>query len=127
MKGVEFMSINSFLIGIVIGTILGVVLMCLFITAGRADRADKADKSGLDEERRTELLERMWDIFERNNLIIPEIASIIRTGKIENERMLTAQNQLADMILDEKLTIAEVTDLFNHCYDILFYLEVGAG
>jgi hypothetical protein len=117
-KGTLIAYLICFIIGIVYGINIGIIIATKHSILIRKNRKNIVK---LAEERKTDLIERMLDIFEENKLDIDEIASIIRNANIENERTIKASNQIANMMLEEKLTIAESTDLFNLCYDSLFY------
>ncbi len=69
------MNIVWFCIGIVVGAILYTILISIFVVAGRADHANTTGGK-MTEERRNELVDRLWDIIDQFELNECEIASI---------------------------------------------------
>ena len=118
MKGAESMNIVVFCIGTIVGTIIGIILMSLLIVAGRADHANTTGGK-MSDERRNELVDRLWDIMDEFELNDNEIASILHQGDIYNEKTAAASNRIAQLILEEDLTVDEGVELFDYCYNSL--------
>lgn len=118
MKGAELMNAVWFCIGIVVGAILYTILISIFVVAGRADHANTSGGK-MSEERRNELVERLWDIMDEFELNDSEIASILHQGDIYNEKTAAASNRIAQLILEEDLTVDEGVELFDYCYNSL--------
>ncbi len=75
----------------------------------------------LNDNRKRLLLQKIERVFKENNLNNSEIASILSVKQpiMENERINTACCQLADLLISEKLSIQEGSNIFIEYYEMI--------
>lgn len=119
MKGVEPMNtgiIIAYLGCLIFGIAIGIIMTALFL---QPYTQTKNQNATMTEERRNELVDRLWDIMDEFELNDSEIASILHQGDIYNEKTAAASNRIAQFLLEEDLTIDEGIELFDYCYNHL--------
>ncbi|MGE5606543.1 MAG: hypothetical protein ACM3YE_12745 [Bacteroidota bacterium] len=111
-NGIIIAYLGCLIIGIAIGVIITALLLQPYTQT-------KKQNATMTEERRNELVDRLWDIMDEFELNDNEIASILRQGDIYNEKTAAASNRIAELLLEEDLTVDEGVELFDYCYNSL--------